>query len=918
MKILVVDDKPEDRYFLETVLKGKGYAVVSAENGKEALERLKEGGISIVISDILMPVMDGYSLCKEIRSNEKLKDIPIVFYSATYTDEKDEELALSVGADKFIRKPMEVENFLYEIEKVLKEAQERKIKVRRIEKREEDVFKLYSERLVQKLEKRAIQLREFSQRLNRIYESVNDLIFTLDENGNFTDINCRIESFGYKKEEVLGRHFTEFITSESKEIALGYLNRTEKGESIKDFCEIELLKKDGDTTIFELNVSTIYEKGKFVGRFGVARDVTEKKRIEEDLKKSEEKYRLIAENVSDVIFTMDMNLQSTYVSPSVIRLRGFSAEETMKQSLKDVLTHSSYEIAVKALEEELEKEKDPNKDLYRSRILELENKCKDGSTVLTETRLTFLRDSLGEPVGILGVSRDITERKKSEEAKRLAEEKYSRLFEESKTIIFITYPDGKFIDVNPPGVELLGYSSKEDLLKEDLLSHFVDPEERENRNKILQEKGNLDDFEVKLKRRDGSEITVLEATSAVRNSKGEIVAYRGILRDITAYKKMESQILQAQKLEAIGRLAGGIAHDFSNLLTAIMGNVELVLINLPEDNPQRGRLKTIMDTALKASQLTRKLLAFSKKQISLPKLVNLNDLISEMRGMLERILGEDIKFELYLSSFLFPVKVDPTHIEQIILNLAVNSREAMPDGGKLIISTENVYLDEEDCRRYAKLTPGDYILLSVSDTGGGISKDILDHIFEPFFTTKESGTGMGLSIVYGVVKQYGGDITVYSELGKGTTFKIYLPAEKELITKEKETLHHEEVVKGGKETILVVEDEKDVRELVETVLSELGYKVFSVSNKKEASELMVKLGKEINLLISDVILPDARGQQLAREFMKEYPDLKVLLISGYPDEKISIEKEKRMDFLPKPFSPKTLAGRVREFLDRNN
>lgn len=207
-------------------------------------------------------------------------------------------------------------------------------------------------------------------------------------------------------------------------------------------------------------------------------------------------------------------------------------------------------------------------------------------------------------------------------------------------------------------------------------------------------------------------------------------------------------------------------------------------------------------------------------------------------------------------------------------------------------------LDEEDCRRYAKLASGDYILLSVSDTGGGISKDILDHIFEPFFTTKESGTGMGLSIVYGVVKQYGGDTTVYSELGKGTTFKIYLPAEKELITKEKETLHHEEVVKGGKETILVVEDEKDVRELFETVLSELGYKVFSVSNKKEASELMVKLGKEINLLISDVILPDARGQQLAREFMKEYPDLKVLLISGYPDEKISIEKD---GFLAKIF-----------------
>lgn len=355
-----------------------------------------------------------------------------------------------------------------------------------------------------------IQLRELSERLNRICENVNDLIFALDENGYFTDINCVVEMLGYKKEEVLGRHFTEFLTPESREVALGYFNRARRGESRKDFYEIKVLKKDGDTATLELNISTIYEKGKFLGRFGVGRDVTEKRRIEEDLKKSEEKYRLIAENVSDVIFTMDMNLRFTYVSPSVIRLRGFTAEEAMKQSLKDVLTPSSYEIAMKTLEEELEKEGDPNKDLHRSRILELENKYKDGATVWTETKLTFLRDPLGKPIGILGVSRDITKRKKAEEAKKLAEEKYSRLFEETKTAIFITSSDGKFIDINLAGVELLGYSSREELIQKDFLSHFSVPEERENREKILQERGSLEDFEAELKRRDGSEITVLE------------------------------------------------------------------------------------------------------------------------------------------------------------------------------------------------------------------------------------------------------------------------------------------------------------------------------------------------------------------------------------------------------------------------
>jgi len=910
MKVLIVDDKVEDRYLLETILKKKGYEVISAGNGKEALERLREGGISIVISDILMPVMDGFQLCKEVRADEKLRNIPFVFYTATYTDEKDEELALNIGADKFIRKPAEIEDFLVEIEKVLRNAEMKRIGARKPVEEEIEVMKLYSERLVNKLERKLIQLRELSEKLSRICENVNDLIFTLDENGFFTEINCNIEKFGYKKEEVIGKHFTEFLTEKSKKIATDYFERAKKGISSRDIYEVEVIKKDGRHALLEISISTIFENGKFIGRFGVGRDITEKRRMEEQ-------YRLIAENVSDVIFTLDMNLKFTYVSPSVERMRGFTVEEAMSQSIEDVLTPSSYEIAMRALREELEEESKPTKNLFRTRTLELENICKDGSTVWTETRFSFLRDSDGNPIGILGVSRDITERKKAESARKLMEEKYSRLFEESKTAIFITSSNGKFIDVNPAGVELLGYSSKEEILEKDFLSHFYVPEERENRQKILQEKGALEDFEIKLKRKNGSEINVLETTSAVRNSKGEIIAYRGILRDITAYKKMEAQILQAQKLEAIGRLAGGIAHDFNNLLTAIMGNAELLLINLPKENPYRERVKMIMDTALRASQLTRKLLAFSKKQISLPKILNLNDLITEMKGMLERILGEDIKLKTELSPSLFSVNVDPTHIEQVILNLAVNAREAMPSGGELIISTKNVYLDEDYCRRYIELTPGDYVLLSVSDTGVGMSKDILDHIFEPFFSTKEGGTGLGLSIVYGVVKQYGGHITVYSEPGVGTTFKIYILAEKETVKKEKETIHEKEV-EGGKETILVVEDERDVRELIEIALGELGYKVFSASNRKEACELMEKLGKEIHLLISDVILPDGRGHKLAREFKKEKPDLKVLLISGYPDEKISIEKEKGMDFLPKPFTPKTLAIKIREILDRNN
>ncbi len=914
MKILIVDDDLTNLYLLESLLKGKGYEVLSARDGKEALEKLKSEEVSLIISDILMPVMDGFMLCRECKSNKELRKIPFVFYTATYTDEKDEELALSMGADRFIRKPIEIEDFLMEIKKVLKEAVKGGIEVREKEEKEEDIFKLYSDRLVKKLEKKMIQLRELSEKLLRITENSNDLIFSLDEEGNFTEVNSVIELYGYKKEEVLGRNFTEFLTPQSQNDALDYFDRARKREGRKDFFEVEFLRKDGEVAVMELNVSTVYENGKFIGRFGIGRDVTEKKKIENAIKSSEERYRLIAENISDVLFTMDMNLRFTYVSPSVTRMRGYSVEEAMAQELKEVLTPSSYELAIRILQEEMEKEKESDRNLYRARTLELENRCKDGSTVWTETRLTFLRDSDGNPAGILGVSRDITQRKRAEEQRKLMEEKYSRLFEESKSAIFITSSHGSVIDVNPAGVVLLGYSSKDELLKKDLLSHYFKDEERETRQKILKEKGVLEDYEFHIKRKDGSEITVLETTHAVRNEKSEIIAYRGIMKDITAYKKMEEQILQSQKMEAIGRLAGGIAHDFNNLLTTIMGNAEILLLNLPKEEPNRERVKAIMNTALRAAQLTRKLLAFSKKQISMPKSVNINNVITDMRYMLERILGEDIKFEIHLASSLPNINIDPTHLEQIILNLSVNAREAMPSGGSLLVSTQNVYLDEEYCKAYPELKPGEYILLAVSDTGIGMTKDILDHIFEPFFTTKKEGTGLGLSIVYGVVKQYDGHITVYTKEGVGTTFKIYFPAIKEAEKREEISLP-EEMLYRGSETVLIIEDEDDVRELIETALRDMGYRVFTAPNGKEAEEIMRKFGGEIKLLISDIILPDVRGSELSLKLREEYPGLKILLISGYPDERITIEISEKLDFLPKPFTPRTLAKKVREILN---
>ena len=403
-----------------------------------------------------------------------------------------------------------------------------------------------------------------------------------------------------------------------------------------------------------------------------------------------------------------------------------------------------------------------------------------------------------------------------------------------------------------------------------------------------------------------------------KDENGKIVGLVGAYTDITEYKQLEEQFRQAQKMEAIGQLAGGVAHDFNNLLTIISGHTDLALMEIDPANPLHEDLKEVLTASNRAADLTRQLLAFSRKQTLSLRILNLNDIVNGLEKMMRRTIGEDIDLITRSEDDLWSVKADPGQIEQVIINLVVNARDAMPQGGKLTIETQNVELDEEYARTHVEVKPGSHVMLAVSDSGCGMSEEHKNKIFDPFFTTKErgKGTGLGLSTVYGIVKQSGGNIWVYSELGKGTSFKIYLP----MVSEEAEEFVRSESsveLPRGSETVLIVEDEDGVRHLVTKVLKRQGYKTMEAQSGDEALRICLELEKPVDLLITDVIMPIMGGVELVEKLQEIWSDLKVLFMSGYTTNAIihNGTLDKGTNYLQKPSRPVDIAWKVRRVLD---
>jgi PAS domain S-box-containing protein len=477
--------------------------------------------------------------------------------------------------------------------------------------------------------------------------------------------------------------------------------------------------------------------------------------------------------------------------------------------------------------------------------------------------------------------------------------------------------DGHIVDANPSFIEMLGFSSADEVLRRNLASEiYRDPEQREALLDSFRCGRSFDAVEAQWTRKDGTGMVVSVSGRPIRDTN-KTVSFELYAEDITEQRLLEQQLRQSQKMEAVGRLAGGIAHDFNNLLMVISGYCEFLLQKLGPDPALRSSAQEIANAADRATSLTRQLLAFSRKQLLTPKVLDLNAVVSENLKMLPRLIGEDLELAFVPADALGKVKADPGQIEQVIMNLVVNGRDAMPSGGKLTIDTCNVVLDESYARLHPGVTPGEYVMLAISDTGIGMDKETQSHIFEPFYTTKgQKGTGLGLSMVYGIVKQSGGYIWAYSELGHGTTFKVYLPRVEEAEEKAAQALPA--MRPQGQETILVVEDEPQLRDLTRQFLEMHGYTVLVAEHGAAALDVASSYKGPIHLLLTDIIMPVMNGRELAQRIGEVSPKTRILFMSGYTEDAAwrSDMIENSANFLQKPFTLDALTRKVREVLER--
>lgn len=517
------------------------------------------------------------------------------------------------------------------------------------------------------------------------------------------------------------------------------------------------------------------------------------------------------------------------------------------------------------------------------------------------------RDRSGAPVRISGVVLDVTERKK-------AEERFHKAFRASpEPTTIATAAEGRYIDVNESFLRITGYQRPEVIGRTSVEIGFWErPEDRARLVEILNRAGSIRDMEITFRTKSGEQRTALDSAELVDIAGQKCIL--AIFKDITEQRALEKQLRQAQKMEAIGQLSGGIAHDFNNLLSVIIGYGEVLEESLPKDDPSHKNCQQITKAGRSAASLTRQLLAFSRQQVLEPKVLDLNAVVLHVEKMLRRLIGENIDLKTRLGRNLGRVKADQGQIEQVIINLAVNARDVMPNGGKLTIETADIDLDQEYVKRHPLHPPGPYVLLTVSDTGVGMDAETQARIFEPFFTTKEmgKGTGLGLATVYGVVKQSGGFIWVYSEVGHGTTFKIYLPRTSEATSEERPVSSTRPT--RGTETVLLVEDEEALREFTATVLTQSGYTVMSAESPDKAIDVAKQHQGPIHLLLTDVIMPGMNGRALAANLVATRPEIRVVYMSGYTGFTHPGLLDSNAMLLQKPFTREALLHKVREGL----
>ena len=644
------------------------------------------------------------------------------------------------------------------------------------------------------------------------------------------------------------------------------------------------------------------EKGFFVAVFD---NITEHKRADIALRASEEKYRTLIQEINDGVFIMDDRGTFTFVNNALARIHGYEKpDELIGRNFVELSPPEARE----ALKQEFSRNMQSDQDVG---IIDIPIERLDKSKGYIQIHPVRIVEN-GRLVGVRGIVRDITERNRAEESLKISEEKYRNLVNNAPVGIYKANFAGKFLYVNKALATMFEFDSPEAMMSENLLSRYKNPEDRVHFLDELKKTGKVNNFELDTLSKTGKTIHI------ILNSTLEDGAISGMVLDVTEQKKLQAQLRHSQKMEAIGTLAGGIAHDFNNILNVIMGYGAMVLDGIKTDSLSKGHMNEVLAAADKAANLTKRLLAFSRKHVVEMKPVNVNELILGTEKMLSRIIGEDIIFTTELTGKKLTVMADAGQIEQVLVNLASNARDAMPKGGRLTISSGIREVDDEYITAYGYGKTGTYALIAVTDTGTGMDAETQKKIFEPFFTTKGigEGTGLGLSIAYGIIKQHNGYIQVYSEEGKGSTFKIFLPLVQEGAAKGQEP---EAVasIKGGTETILVAEDDAALRKLARIVLESFGYTVITAEDGEDAISKYLENREKIQLVILDMLMPKKSGKEASEEIRKISPDVRTLFMSGYTMDMLSKKQllDEGMDFILKPVSPKDLLEKIRKMLD---
>lgn len=778
-------------------------------------------------------------------------------------------------------------------------------------------------------EKRPIENQE--QWLRAIFDASPDGIL-VEEQGKIVFINKPLaQVLGFETaEEILEINSAGILSAEDAERLKKYSEARLRGGTPPSIYEFKGKRKDGSLIELEASVSTSVIGGRaFI--IAAVRNLCNHKRAAQLIKEREHRFRLLGDSILHQVWTADAQGNLDYVNARALEYRGLSMEEALKQVWQEAIHPDDLPLCTERWE----------KSLRTGEYYEVEFRLlgANGNYRWHLGRATAERDDTGKIVKWFGTNTDINEQKLAEESLRKSEERFLLAARATNDVMWDWDLLTNKVWWNKEIQTAFGYSADvmddvED--KTDWWLNHIHPEDKatveSNVSRFLESREQVWTGEYRFIRGDDSFAEVIDRRIIVRDETGAPLRMVGSLLDITERRQAERALIeseqrlkQSQKMEAIGTLTGGVAHDFNNLLTAIIGNTQLALAKLRPDDPLRVRLTEIEKATDRAAILTRQLLAFSRRQHLERRTINLNGTICELMKLMQRIIGEDIEVSVKSASDLSLAFADPTQIEQVIMNLCVNARDAMPSGGKLFIETRNVLVDESLRRsRYPYIKPGKYVQIEITDVGTGMSEEIKARIFDPFFTTKEigRGTGLGLSIAYGIIKQHEGYIDVETELGKGTTFRIFLPVDEKSIEIESQVVQLP--VFGGTETILVAEDEEALRNLAKDILSRLGYTVLLAKNGEEALQIYLENPERIDLLLFDIVMPRMGGAEAFERIKDAGGDLPLILMTGYSNETVQnkfvrLNKPKANAYdalIQKPYNLVSFGQKVRQVLDK--